>query len=69
MTMNAVGVPLYPETELERIEQWRAEELERAGYTPRDAERLAARHDVDLHLAVELLGRGCPPDVAIRILL
>jgi hypothetical protein len=27
------------------------------------------RHDVDLHLAVELLARGCPPETALRILL
>ena len=57
------------DTELERIEQWRAEELERAGYGVADAEELAARHDVDLHLAVELLKRGCAPELAMSILL
>lgn len=57
------------ETELERIEQWRAEELERAGYSVREAARLAARHDVDLHLAVDLIKSGCPHEVALQILL
>ena len=57
------------ETELERIERWRAEELERAGYPPEDAGRLATRHDIDLHHAVDLLRQGCPPDVAVRILI
>jgi hypothetical protein len=57
------------DTELERIEQWRAEELERAGYGLEEAEQLAARHDVDLHMAVELLTRGCPPELAMSILL
>jgi hypothetical protein len=56
-------------TEVERIERWRAEELERAGYEPRSAGRLAVRHDVDLHTAVDLLERGCSPDLALRILL
>jgi len=56
-------------TEMERIERWRAEELERAGYEPRAAGRLAVRHDVDLHSAIELLERGCPTDLALRILL
>ena len=56
-------------TEMERIERWRAEELERAGYQPRAAGRLAVRHDVDLHTAVDLLERGCPQDLALRILL
>ena len=56
-------------TERQRIERWRAEELERAGYRPDQAAELAGRHDVDLHLAVELLERGCDPDLALRILL
>ena len=57
------------QTEIERIEEWRAGELKRAGYEPRAAEELAARHDVDLHTAVDLLRSGCPRDVALRILL
>jgi hypothetical protein len=57
------------ESEIERIERWRAEELERAGYPPSDAVELAARHDVDLHRATELLAAGCSPDLALRILL
>lgn len=57
------------ETEIERIERWRSEELERAGYAANDAAELAARHDVDLHRATELLAAGCPPDLALRILL
>ena len=55
--------------ELERVERWRAEELERAGYSPEAAAELAARHDVDLHRAVDLLRQGCPRDVALAILL
>ena len=57
------------ETEIERIERWRAEELERAGYTARDAQKLAQRHDVDLHHAVDLIRNGCSPDLALAILL
>ncbi len=57
------------ETELDRINRWRAEELERAGYDRRTAAKLAGRHDVDLHHAVELVERGCPPELAADILL
>ena len=57
------------ETELERIQRWRTEELLRAGYEVRAAERLAGRLDVDLHRAVELLEQGCPPELALEILL
>ncbi len=57
------------ETELERVERWRADELMRAGYDPAGAITLAARLDVDLHSAIALLERGCPTDLALQILL
>jgi hypothetical protein len=60
---------LVDQTEIERIVRWRAEELERAGFEPRAAGRLAVRHDVDLHTATDLLERGCPQDLALKILL
>ena len=55
--------------EQERVELWRAQELERAGYAVKDAAVLAQRTEVDLHFAVELVTRGCPPDLAAQILL
>ena len=67
--MPAAEVHVVTETEIERIERWRDEALIRAGYEPADAAALAARHDIDLHLAVELLERGCPPEPALEILL
>jgi hypothetical protein len=57
------------ETETERVERWRAEELERAGYDLSAAAVLAASGGVDLHLAIDLLSRGCPQDTAMQILL
>jgi hypothetical protein len=56
------------ETELERVERWRTSELMRVGFPGDDAVALAARMDVDLHGAIELVERGCPPELAIRIL-
>ena len=67
--MSAAYVDIQEETETERIQRWRAEELERAGYNPASAFELAARGDVDLHLAVDLVSRGCPVGTALRILL
>ena len=67
--MSAAELDVYEETEGERIERWRASELERAGYDEADAAELAGRVDVDLHLAIELLERGCPTRTALRILL
>jgi hypothetical protein len=56
-------------TEIEQVEHWRAQALVRAGYPADGAAQLAARHDVDLHYAVGLVERGCPADIALRILL
>ena len=57
------------QTELERVEAWRLEELRRAGYAREAAAKIAARHDVDLHLAIDLLRRGCAQELALEILL
>jgi hypothetical protein len=57
------------ETELERVERWRTEELMRAGYDPAGAVELGARLDIDLHTATDLLERGCPVELALQILL
>ncbi|MGH3072431.1 MAG: hypothetical protein ACRDNB_09230 [Gaiellaceae bacterium] len=57
------------ETEQERIERWRAHELERAGFEPSAASLLASRSDVDLHYAIDLLRSGCQPELALQILL
>jgi hypothetical protein len=67
--MPAVELHLLPEDEMERVQHWRAEELVRAGYDPGDAVALAARQDIDLHLAVSLVQRGCPHELAIDILI
>jgi hypothetical protein len=56
------------ETESERVERWRTAELMRVGFPGDDAVALAARFDVDLHEAIELVRRGCPTELAIRIL-
>ena len=56
------------ETELERVERWRTAELMRVGFAGDDAVALAARTEVDLHQAIELVQRGCPPELAFRIL-
>jgi hypothetical protein len=65
----ATDIYLVDQTEIERIERWRSEELQRAGFEPRQAGRLAVRHDVDLHTATDLLARGCSPELALKILL
>jgi hypothetical protein len=52
-----------------RVLGWRCEELRRAGYSLGDALLLAITPQVDLHLARELVARGCPNATALNILL
>jgi hypothetical protein len=62
--MPAAELHILDENEL--IE---AEALERAGYPAQPAAELAARQDIDLHQAMDLLGAGCSVELALRILL
>jgi len=48
--------------------RWRLDRLEEAGYDPCSALELAGRHDIDLHVALDLRKQGCPADTAARIL-
>ncbi|MGZ4334609.1 MAG: hypothetical protein ACXVRJ_10100 [Gaiellaceae bacterium] len=63
------AVETYIETESERVERWRTEELIRVGFDPDIAVVMAIEPGVDLHAATDLIERGCPPDIAARILL
>ena len=67
--MTAAEADTQVGTEIERIERWRAEALERAGYEPHVAAELAARLDIDLHLASDLLAAGCSQELALQILI
>jgi hypothetical protein len=60
---------LQERTEQDRVEAWRLEELLRAGYPEDAATALAPRFDVDLHRAASLLRQGCPPEIAVAILI
>ena len=51
-----------------RVASWRRDQLARAGFTLPDARRLARDPRYDLHSLLELVERGCPPDLALRIL-
>jgi hypothetical protein len=73
-TIASVIPEVEYETELRVDEEhailaWRMWVLDRAGYGVDATATLAGRRDVDLHLAVDLLERGCPPETALRILL
>ncbi len=55
--------------EAEQVESWRFDVLIEAGYPPELAEKIAKDPGADLHLAVELVERGCSPARAAEIVL
>jgi hypothetical protein len=63
---RADDAPLDPR--VVEIWAWRVEQLERAGYSRPVAHRLADDGEVDLHVACDLLARGCPEPTAFAIL-
>ena len=46
---------------------WRAQRLRRAGFDRESSEAAAADTRLDLHAMLELVERGCPPELALRI--
>ena len=50
------------------VSDWRRHVLEQAGFERAVAGELADRGDVDLHDLLNLVDRGCPPELAARIL-
>jgi hypothetical protein len=59
---------MRPAREHGDVVSWRIERLTAAGYPADAALVLALDREVDLHLAVSLLERGCAPDTALQIL-
>lgn len=51
-----------------RVDEWRFQQLQQAGWPEQEALLLAARHDIDLHQACHLLAQGCSPELAWQIL-
>jgi hypothetical protein len=47
---------------------WRRSQLVRSGFPQRLAGRVAHDGHYDLHRLIELVERGCPPELALRIL-
>jgi hypothetical protein len=55
-------------TVLRQVVGWRFDELRRVGYSEESALELAQEAGIDLHVAIDLIRRGCPHETALRIL-
>jgi hypothetical protein len=53
---------------VDQVAAWRQEQLLAGGFPPALAARLARERGWDLHALIELVERGCPAELAVRIL-
>jgi hypothetical protein len=54
--------------QVDPVQAWRFERLRAAGLSRSLAGSVSADRAYDLHALLELIDRGCPPELAIRIL-
>lgn len=59
---------LGQERDAHEVVSWRRDQLVHAGFTLPVAARLSSDPHYDLHALIELVERGCPPELAVRIL-
>lgn len=65
LDMNATAPTKH---ERNAVFAWRRSQLVRSGFSQRLAGRVALDGRYDLHRLIELVERGCPPELALRIL-
>ena len=56
------------ERQVDEVVRWRREQLAEAGFSLPLAVQVAADGRYDLHALIEFVERGCPPELAARIL-
>ena len=56
------------ETDWAEVAAWRLHRLLDAGFEPTLAAHLATVPGLDVHALLELIDRGCAPELAVRIL-
>jgi hypothetical protein len=65
--MKTIDQPSGRDRETAAVRAWREEQLLASGFDHPLANELAAESDIDLHAVIELVERGCPPELAARI--
>jgi hypothetical protein len=63
-----VKIRTATERELEGVTFWRRRQLAEVGFSAALASRVARDARYDLHALIELVERGCEPQLAVRIL-
>jgi hypothetical protein len=60
------ATPFERTDEEQLVHEWQSEQLDRLGFSETMAQAFASR--VDWHQVEDLVGRGCPPELALEIL-
>jgi hypothetical protein len=68
MSMGACKRAQNPAADLDVVVAWRIERLRHARYSAPLADKLARDTGYDVHALLELADRGCPVELAVRIL-
>ena len=69
--MSTATIPAVEAEDIDEIVavlRWRFRNLVQSGYGLEEAAVLASHPQIDLHEALDLVERGCPPETAVRIL-
>ena len=67
--MTAAQFEMLADAEADEVLRWRFSLLLRAGYEDCEAIVIASNTAIDVHVAEDLVRRGCPSGTALRILL
>jgi hypothetical protein len=65
--MSSRGTAADPAVGSSAVAEWRRDRLLAAGFASALAAELARDRDIDLHAVLGLIDRGCPPELAARI--
>ena len=63
-----MAIQVHRQGEDAEVTGWRRDQLANSGFPPALAVLLAGDARYDLHALIELVERGCPPHLAVRIL-
>ena len=63
-----MAIPAQQERENADVFAWRHDQLAQSGFPESLAARIAGDGRFDLHALIELVERGCAPELAVRIL-
>lgn len=71
MEVTDLDKPMFDmsDASLAKLVRWREQQLTNVGFALLSARLIAVRRDIDLHQVVDMVKAGCPPHVAMEVVL